>query len=73
MPKKSAAYKPTRKERFHAALKLAGMTQGEWAERRGITHQHLVYVLAGTRESASLLADVDAFIAEQLTAAASAA
>lgn len=66
------AGKPTRKQRFQAALKLAGMTQRQWAERREITEQHLIYVVAGTRESATLIADIDAFITEQLTAAVAA-
>lgn len=72
MAKKAAPHKPTRKERFRAALHLAGMTQREWAERRGVTQQHVIYVLAGQRESQSLTDDIDAFIAEQLAAAVAA-
>ena len=72
MGKKFTPHKATRKERFRAALVLAGMTQREWAERRGITEQHLIYVLAGQRESQTLINDVDDFIAEQLAAAVAA-
>ena len=64
--------KPTRKQRFHAALKLAGMTQRGWADDRGISEQHLILVLAGERESAPLTAAIDAFSTEQLTAAVAA-
>lgn len=72
MPKRSSAHKSIRKNRFRAALMLAGMTQREWAAKRGVTEQHVIYVLRGSRESASLVADVDAFIAEQLSAASAA-
>lgn len=60
---------PGRKERFEAALKLAGLTAEEWAavpEEQGgggeITRQHLYLVLKGERQSPPLLARIDAFI-----------
>lgn len=68
-PGKTAAL---RKRRFFAALSLAGLTQNEWAERQGITDTHVYHVLSGKRESASLIAKIDAFIAEQLEAASAA-
>lgn len=61
-----------RKRRFLAALDLAGHTQTSWAAQEGITVTHLYLVLSGQRESARLLAKVDAFIAEQLAAASAA-
>lgn len=53
----------TRKRAFKAALAYAGMTVEQWCEQKGITPGHLYQVLRGGRESVSLLAEVDAFIA----------
>ena len=59
---------PTRKQRFKAALALAGLKAQEWAGEHDVTVQHLNSVLNGDRESASLTADVDAFIEQHLPA-----
>lgn len=56
--------KPNRKARFRAALFLAGMSVQEFADSVGITRQHLNATLREDRESGSLTAKVDAFIAE---------
>jgi hypothetical protein len=56
--------KPNRKARFKAALALADLSVGEWVENAGITRQHLNATLREDRESNSLIAKVDAFIAE---------
>jgi predicted transcriptional regulator len=61
--------KPSRKQRFLAALDIAGLTQESWAAREGITYQHLYMVLKGERESQSLMDRIDAFVIEQLRAA----
>lgn len=53
-----------RKAEFKAACALAGTTMLRWCKERGITYTHLYHVLDGRRESASLVRDVDAFIAE---------
>ena len=53
-----------RKAQFAAALTYAGLTRRQFAASRNVTPEHLGYVLAGTRESARLVAEVDAFIAE---------
>jgi transcriptional regulator with XRE-family HTH domain len=59
-----------RKARFMAALRIAGMTQTEWAEENGVTQGHLSQVLSGIRESQSLSEKIDAFAAKHLAAAA---
>lgn len=64
---------PTRKERFAAACRRAGTTQREWAAGRDVTYTHLYLVLRGDRQSDRLNDQVDAFIAEQEDAAATAA
>jgi len=51
-----------------AALRLARMTQTEWAEKQGVTQGHLSQVLHG-RESKSLEAKIDAFADATLKAA----
>lgn len=53
----------TRKRAFKAALAYAGMTVEQWCAEKEITPGHLYQVLRADRESASLLAEVDAFIA----------
>jgi predicted transcriptional regulator len=50
-----------RKARFRAALALTEMTAKEWAVQEGITESHLSKVLAGDRESRTLLDKIDAF------------
>lgn len=64
MPKAKA----TRKQLFQASLALAGLTAAEWAEREGITPQHLSYVLNERRESKRLIEKVDAFAKKHLSA-----
>lgn len=56
----------SRKARFRAALALARMTETSWATEHNITRQHLYHVLKGERDSATLNAKIDAFIARQL-------
>lgn len=56
----------SRKAQFRAACAYAGTTAKAWCEQRGITRGHLYAVLSGERESASLLADIDAFITEHV-------
>lgn len=55
-----------RKQRFAAALALAGITQAEFADRNEVNPGHLSKVVNGERDSLRLLAKVDAFIAKQL-------
>lgn len=57
---------PSRKRLFRAALAIAGVTGTQWAKERGVTRQHLAFVLDGDRESKSLTDEVDAFIAKHL-------
>ena len=59
-----------RKAQFKAALELADKTQKQWAAEQGISDGHLRQVLAGIRESASLVEKVDEFIRKQLMRAA---
>lgn len=56
----------SRKAAFDAALAAAGKTQKQWRAERvpPVSQPHLYLVLTGERQSASLLADVDRFIAE---------
>lgn len=58
--------KHTRKQRFDAALALAGLTLQAWASEAGVSRQHLFQVLTGERESRSLTERVDAFVAKHL-------
>jgi hypothetical protein len=57
---------PSRKARFRAALALAGISAASWAETAGITSAHLSLVLAGKRESRSLVQKIEAFTAKHL-------
>jgi hypothetical protein len=59
---------PTRKQRFNAALQLAGMTQREWlAANHAVGVDHLYRVLMGERTGApELEAAIDGFIAKYL-------
>lgn len=61
---------PVRK-RFRGALGLAGLTQGDFAQRCGVTSGHLSQVLSGDRDSASLMQKIEAFIAQHLVQKAS--
>jgi hypothetical protein len=62
---------PTRKQRFEAALSLAGLSYREWCEAQGISRQHLYVVLIGERPaSAELNAAIDATIEKYLITAA---
>lgn len=61
---------PTRKQRFDAALKLAGMTLEQWCSDKGVSRQHLNEGFKGNREFGQELdASIDQFIAAHLTAA----
>jgi hypothetical protein len=64
--------RPTRKQRFKAALALAGLKAQEWATEHNVTAQHLNMVLNEDRESATLVNEVDAFIEQYLPAHAAA-
>ena len=55
-----------RKARFRVALALRQLTAAEWGARNGVTATHVSLVLHGKRESASLTAKMDSFIAESL-------
>jgi hypothetical protein len=63
---------PTRKQRFEAALKLAGLTMEEWRTKHyEVSAQHLNEVFKGNREpSADLNSAIDDTIAKYLGAAA---
>lgn len=57
----------TRKQRFDAALALAGLSLGEWAEKQGVSRQHLYLVLTDERTpGAELDAAITGFIAKHL-------
>jgi hypothetical protein len=56
-----------RYKRFKAALTLAGVPFGKWAEGNGVTRQHLREVLLGRRESPRLIALVESFIEQHLS------
>lgn len=60
---------PTRKQRFEAALKLAGLTIERWrTEVYPVSWTHLDMVLNGEREgSAALNGAIDGLIATHLT------
>jgi hypothetical protein len=62
---------PTRKQRFEAALKLAGLTVEQWrTDYYSVSAQHLNEVWKGERKSsAELDAAIDAVIAKYLSAA----
>ncbi len=54
--------KTSRKQLFRAALAIAGITAGEWAESEGITAQWLSMVLSGKSVSQTLNDKIDAFV-----------
>jgi hypothetical protein len=61
---------PTRKQRFLAALGLAGLTLNQWCELHGVSRTHLYFVFEGDRvPSADLDAAIDATIEKYLRAA----
>lgn len=59
----------TRRKRFKAALALAGLTLAKWADKEGVTRQHVNEVLKGERVSAPLNEKIDRFIESYLVAA----
>jgi hypothetical protein len=64
------AIQATRKQRFEAALKLAGIAMREWCENQDIERSHVVRVLTGEREGgAELNAAIDATIQKYLGSA----
>jgi hypothetical protein len=56
--------RPDRKRKFKAALALIGLTQQQWAEKEGITRQHLNATLNDESVSKPLTEKIDAFIAD---------
>jgi gp16 family phage-associated protein len=58
-----------RTRRFHAALKLAGLSIAKWAKQHDLSRGHVYSVLNG-RESPPLIAKIDAFIEQHLGQAA---
>jgi lambda repressor-like predicted transcriptional regulator len=60
--------KTTRKARFEAALKLAGLTMQAFAAANDVSPAHLHYVLKGERTSERLTGLVDAFTEKYLSA-----
>lgn len=64
-----ATKETTRKARFRAALALAGLTQEQWATEIGVTAGHLTHVLAGRRDSKTLIEKVEAFTKKHVKAA----
>lgn len=63
---------PTRKQKFFAALRLAGLTLEEWRTNHyRVSAQHLNEVFKGERTaSAELNGAIDSFIARHLRGAA---
>lgn len=59
-------HKASRKQLFRAALSLSGLSAAQWAEREGITPEHLSYVLNDRRESRTLTEKIDQFANETL-------
>lgn len=68
MSKNTSRGKPSRSQRFKAALALAGITVDEFVRQSeiAVTPAHLYAVLRGARESATLVEKVDAFIVKWL-------
>lgn len=60
----------SRKARFEAALKLAGLTAADFAGFHEVTPAHLHYVLTEVRESERLETAIDEFIQKYLPAPA---
>lgn len=59
----------TRKARFLAALRIAGMTMSEWAAGHGVTQGYVSNLLAGHRTHEELNKKIDAFTQKTLKAA----
>jgi hypothetical protein len=58
---------PTRKQRFEAALKLAGLTLRDWSNDFGVDGTHVGRVLSGERPGGAELNDaIDMTIARYL-------
>lgn len=66
MAKTRTGIKARRKACFYASLRLAGTTLKDWAEKQGVTPDHVRMVLSGTRDSLRLENEVDAFIEKHL-------
>lgn len=66
---RKASPKRVRLQRFKAALAIREQTMDEWADANGITYGHLWHVLDERRVSAPLIAKVEQFTNEVLTAA----
>jgi gp16 family phage-associated protein len=58
--------KTSRKQLFKAALAIAGVTAAQWASNNDLSPEHVSFVLNGKRESARLIAKIDAFIVEHV-------
>lgn len=67
-PANVAKQRRQRKQRFQAALALAGMTQADFAEKQDIDPGHLSKVLSGDRTSGKLVSKVESFISRYLPA-----
>lgn len=59
----------TRKARFLAALRIAGMTMSQWAVKHGVTQGYVSNLLAGRRVQEELNKEIDAFTQKYLKAA----
>lgn len=60
---------PTRKERFNAAIRLASLSQEEWADLHDVSSEHVRLVLKGDRVGSAVLnAAIDATIEKYLGA-----
>lgn len=64
-----AKAKTSRKQLFRAALAIAGLTAGQWAQREGITGNYLSQVLGGKLKSKRLDTKIDAFTEKHLSSA----
>lgn len=61
-----AKMKMTRKRLFRAALAMADLTAGEWAEKVGISESYLSLILNEKRPSEAVDAKIDAFIEQHV-------
>lgn len=60
----------TRKARFLAALRIAGLTMSDWAAREGVTQGYVSNLLAGRRTHEVLNKRIDHFTEKHLAKAA---
>lgn len=67
--KRRVAEADRRRKQFRAALALAGKTQADFAAEHGVKPGHLSQVLSAKRDSARLMAFIEAFIAKRGVAA----